>query len=202
MDDVLAQPVGCGPTNETFGQGRRPPLTPVGAYMVAMIVGSSLSSGLIFAIGIAARRLAEPSFVWTAAGAIAGIATILQAAGRVTPLPERRAQVPRRWITWRKKAASAAAFGFVLGTSFFTLLHHASIYVLAVLIALAPSLGSGLAIGAVYGSARALLVVGAWAMNGRSVMDFLPRRPIVNRILAMTCTTTFAGAAALMLTSY
>jgi hypothetical protein len=197
MDDVLAQPVGCGVNREHAQTKRRPPFIPVATYAVAMVAGSSISSSFIFTVASVARQGSRP-VLWGAAGAVAALAAILQLSGRVAPLPERKAQVPRRWTTWRRKAATAAAFGFVLGMGFFTLLHHASIYVLALLVALAPSLASAVIVGALYGSIRAAVALVAWGRRGASVMYLFPGGTVVNRGLAVAASSTFAGAAVLV----
>jgi hypothetical protein len=96
--------------------------------------------------------------------ALLGAAAVwLEMSGRVAPLPQRRAQVPRRWTLWRSKSRTAAAFGFMLGAGVFTYLHHATAYVLALVILVSASPVAGVLIGGVYGLTRGVMLAYAWA---------------------------------------
>ena len=101
-------------------------------------------------------------------------ASWLQWHGKVRPLPERQAQVPRRWLLWRSQTLTAVAFGFLLGSGFLTYLHQASAYVLAALILLAPSDGAGIAVGALYGSTWGLVLL-VQRLRSKSIGEEKPR---------------------------
>jgi hypothetical protein len=147
MGFVLTWPVGRA-TDSRPG-GAPPPLVPVAAYASASVLGGA-------ATGFALAQLAVAALVTAAA------AVTLQWTGRLRPLPERRAQVPRRWLLWRRRTLAAAAFGLVIGSGALTYLRHASAYVLAALIVLAQSVEAGTVVGAVYGLCRGLTLVANW----------------------------------------
>lgn len=46
------------------------------------------------------------------------------------PLPERRTQVPRHWLLWRRRSLAAAGFGLIIGSGVPTHLKHPSAYAL------------------------------------------------------------------------
>jgi hypothetical protein len=62
------------------------------------------------------------------------MAVLLELSGRISPLPQRRKQIPRHWTLWRHSTATAAGFGSLLGLGFMTPLHHASAYVVAAVV--------------------------------------------------------------------
>lgn len=162
MNEVFARPVGRGPDGD--GPASRAPGAPVAAYSAGMVLGATGTAVLVALIG----RAAGDASIWAllaGAGGVTVLAAIAQARGRVSPLPERRAQVPQRWLAWPATRVGAA-FGLMLGASVFTLLHHATIYALAAALLVAGSVPVAIAVGAIYGAARALHVVGAWAHPG------------------------------------
>jgi hypothetical protein len=159
MNDTFAEPVGPGPHNST-----RPPALPVAVYGLSAAGGGALAGAALGWVG--AQIATSPNWLRTAAAvvaaAVAVVAVAFEATGRVAPLPERPAQVPRRWTLWRNKSRTAVAFGLMLGAGGFTWLHHASMYVLAVAAAFAASPALGAAVGAVYGLGRGSMLVVAW----------------------------------------
>jgi hypothetical protein len=165
MNDVFAQPVGCRPRRPAEGL-RRPPLSPVLAYTLAAIAGGMLVGTALALIGDGLGQTL-PSAASRGAlvfVALLGAAAIwLEMSGRVAPLPQRRAQVPRRWTLWGSKNRTAAAFGFMLGASVFTYLHHATAYVLAAVVVVSASPMAGALIGGVYGLTRGVMLAYAWA---------------------------------------
>lgn len=165
MNDVFAQPVGCRPRSPAEGL-RRPPLSPVLAYTLAAIAGGMLVGTTLAFIGDGLARTLPGAAVRGALVFVAllgAVAVWLEMTGRVAPLPQRRAQVPRRWTLWGSKRRTAAAFGFMLGASVFTYLHHATAYVLALVILVSASPVAGTFIGGVYGLARGVMLAYAWA---------------------------------------
>jgi hypothetical protein len=158
MNHVFAWPVGRVPDDE------RAPLAPVVAYVIGMVVGAVAVALTLSAAGDRLARLDGTSRLVAQAmlGAVAVLAVVLQARGRIAPLPERRRQVPRAWLFWRHRAATGLAFGLMLGVSVLTLLHHATIYVLAVTLVALHSPTAGALAGLVYGGVRSSQLVLAW----------------------------------------
>src|SRR5919109_3403092 len=120
---------------------RRAPLSPVAAYAFAAAIGGTLT-GLAIGAGALLLRRSSAGVGDTLTIAAAGVgllAIALQWRGGLQPLPERKAQVPRRWLLWRRPAVTAAAFGLMIDAGALTHLRYASAYVLAVLVFLAPS---------------------------------------------------------------
>lgn len=196
MDGVYAQPVGCGVKGREDIL-KRPPIAPVASYGIAIVVGSLSTGGVLFLLGSTLAGVSSRSLT-SAMAVLAVIGICVELTGRVRPLPESHAQVPRRWTTWRRPWMTAAAFGFVLGMGVFTLLHHATVYVLAALIMLAPSFPTALAIAAVYGATRGLLLFLTWLRKGRALIDFLPASNRVTVALAAIATLTLSGALLLL----
>jgi hypothetical protein len=93
------------------------------------------------------------------------VASVLQVRGRVSPLPERRAQVPTRWLQWRSRASTATAFGLVIGAGAFTRLRHATAWVLALALVAAPTIWAAVACGAIYGAVRGLPLLITWTLD-------------------------------------
>jgi|SRR4051794_34102483 hypothetical protein len=167
MNDVFAQPVGCVVGRRAEGL-RRPPPSPVCAYTAASVVGGMLVGTGLALIGEGLARVLPSAAVRGAVVLVAlvGVAAVwLEMSGRVTPFPQRRAQVPRRWLLWRSKSSTAAAFGLVLGASVFTYLHHATAYVLAGILLVSASPLAGAVIGGVYGVTRGMMLAYAWAVS-------------------------------------
>jgi hypothetical protein len=195
---VLTWPVGRAGT-ET--RDTRAPLGPVAAYALASLLGGA-ATGFALAQAAAVVRgasaSAELALVIAAAG-IGAAAVVLQWLGRLRPLPERSAQVPRGWLLWRSRTHAAAAFGLVIGSGALTHLKHAAAYVLAALVVLAPSVEAGVLVGALYGASRGMTLVVTWLSD-----SFLGRRvrwPRVatastqlNRMLAIAAVTSLGVA--------
>jgi hypothetical protein len=170
MSFVLTWPVG----RDKDSGPDPPPFAPVGAYALASALGGG-SMGFVIA-QVAAVVRDESGLTHTALGAAAAVtataAVVLQWTGRLRPLPERRAQVPRRWVRWRRRTVMAAAFGLIIGSGALTYLKHASAYALAALIVLAPSIFAGALVGALYGLSRGMTLVADWIGD-----RFVGRRP-------------------------
>jgi hypothetical protein len=166
MNDVFAQPVGLRPRRPAEGL-RRPPFSPVLAYTLAAIAGGMLVGTTLAFVGYGLARALPGAAVRGALVLVAllGAAAVwLEMTGRVSPLPQRRAQVPRRWTLWGSKSRTAAAFGFMLGASVFTYLHHATAYVLALVIIVSASPVTGTVIGGAYWLTRGVMLAYAWAV--------------------------------------
>jgi|SRR3954447_263453 hypothetical protein len=162
MNQVFTQPVGRDPNT-------RAAVSPYLAYAAAVTVGGGLTGALLSSAGLAVRRAVPHAAIWLwlpALGLIAA-AIALERKGRVRPLPQRHAQVPRAWTLWPSRVRLGLAFGFLLGAGVFTYLHHATAYVLGALIVLSPNLTAGVVIGCAYGATRAFLLGVAWARPAR-----------------------------------
>jgi hypothetical protein len=172
MHDVLAAPVGRGGEGERGGfGGLGVPVPPLAWYSLGALAGGALSGAALGAVGSLARSGGGPvdAVVVLAAVAVAVAAVVLQRQGRVGPLPQRSAQVPRRFVLWRWRSLCAGVWGFMLGSAVMTYLHYAALYVVAACVVAVGSVPFGLVVGLVYGFTRgATLVAGAVEVRGRS----------------------------------
>lgn len=197
MAAVLTWPVGRADDSEN----RPPPFAPVAAYVLASVAGGAAVG---FAIAQAAVAIGGISGFADAAltllaGAAVLAAAVLQWKGRLRPLPERRAQVPRHWLLWPRRTLAAAAFGLMIGSGVLTHLKHAAAYALAALIVVAPSVEAGTLVGAAYGLSRGMVLATTWLGD-----RFVGRRPgwpgagessrALNRALASAGLASFAVA--------
>lgn len=143
-------------------------LRDIAAHVFAAGGGGALVAGMLAEAGTAARGLdpTTKSSVVLACGLLtAALAIGLELRGRVRPLPERRRQVPRGWLIWRRRWLTAAAFGFMLGAGVFTHLRHATMYALGAMVFLAPSIQAAVVVGAAYGANRGATVMYAWLVR-------------------------------------
>ena len=172
-----------------------------GSLFAGLGVGAVLGLlGAVLAPGDETMQGATP-IVLVAVGVVA---VVLQWCGRVTPLPERHRQVPRRWLLWRSREATGLAYGLMLGAGVLTRLQFAAIYVLALLVLLAGSSTTGAAIGALYGGLRAAPLIATWVFDrwgpsGRRLdWEFaLAVRRALDRVLAGVASASLAGALSL-----
>jgi sulfite exporter TauE/SafE len=170
----------------------------VAAYAASATAGGALAGAALGWLGAqvadAAAWLGTAAVV--AAALLAVYAVALESAGRVAPLPERAAQVPRRWTLWRNRSRTAVAFGLMLGAGGFTWLHHAAMYVLALIAAFSASPAVGAAVGALYGLGRGLMLVVAWLRRGESPSDAVRRAGAALPVAAGLTVLTIAAAVA------
>ena len=199
MGFVLTWPVGHA-THSRRGSPPAPAL-PVVAYTLAAALGGGVAG---YGLAQAGTLASETSYTVDAAlvataSAIALTAIVLQWYGRVDPLPERQAQVPRQWLLWRRPPFTAAAFGVMIGSGVLTRLMHATAYVLAAMVVVAPSVEAGALIGVVYGMSRGMTLVLTWA-GDRLVGRRLrwpgpgPSSQRLNGTLAIAALAAFAAA--------
>lgn len=164
MTDVLTWPVGRAGRFDSSLAPRRPALGPVLAYALAASFGGALTGLTLAASGALVRGatgLDERALLFVVSPLVL-LAAGLQVAGRVAPLPERKKQVPRKWVRWRSNVLMASAFGLVIGSGAATFLGHAASWVLALLVLAAAPSPVGLACGALYGAVRAAPVALTW----------------------------------------
>lgn len=197
---TLTWPVGHD-TDRTRTRQTAPRLGPVAAYTLSSAIGGALVGAGIAQLGAAVRDVgsaAVAALTIVVAGVVV-VAVVLEWEGRLSPLPERRAQVPRHWLLWRHRTLTGAAFGLVIGAGVFTHLRHAAAYALAAVAVLAPSVTVGALIGATYGLSRGLTLSVTWVGD-----RFLGRRPrwpetgalaiAARRLLAATAALSFLAA--------
>lgn len=167
MNLVFAQPVGCG----VDGQERteRPSFWPVAVYAASCTIGGAATGTVLGLLGVASRAVLPTAAVAATAIAVACVATWAAMRRTVAPLPQRQAQVPRRWLNFRHRSSTAAAFGLMIGAGFLTYLHHATAYTAAAVVLLAPNLAVAVGLGAVYGAVRGLMLVLAWVLSAGTV---------------------------------
>jgi hypothetical protein len=172
MNDVFTWPVGRAPsTCNGLQQNRPPPARPVIAYVVAATLGGGLTGLGLSALGAGARTLGFPLDALLAAcgGLLVMAAAYLELLERIAPLPERAAQVPRRWLSWRSKVRTAFVFGVMIGGGVTVRLQHVAAYILAILCFFSPSVLAGVALGALYGLVRGLVLLTTWLMDVREM---------------------------------
>jgi hypothetical protein len=196
---VLTWPVG----RASDATGRyRPPFAPVAVYWLTSALSGALTAlALVSAVAFLRRTSAAAAVtVAVLASGVAVVATGCEWRGSVRPLPDRRRQVPRRWLMWKHKTLTAAAFGLMIGSGVLTHLKHAAAYVLAAIIVMAPAVYLGVLIGAVYGASRGATLVAIWVSDrvlGRR-LQFKPfaagESPMLNRLLATIAFASFIVA--------
>lgn len=181
------------------GLSRRP-LAPVLVYAAASTLGGALAAAALYAIGTVLGAALGSTAATTIAAVVALLAIAADATGRRI-LPERAAQVPRRWTAWSRPNATAAAFGGVLAAGAFTYLHRQSAYVAAAFATAAPSLVIALLIGVSYGGAKAAVLAVNWYQRGgdldRSWVYRLAARthavvPLIGLVAVGAATVAFA----------
>jgi hypothetical protein len=171
MNESFARPGGREDIQERRRLARQGRIS-IAVYLLGATAGGAMTGLVISHIGTTLREWSPAygrALLVTAVVPVVVLACVLQWQGRMRPLVERRAQVPRRWLLWRRPVMTAGAFGFVLGSGVFTYLHHAAAYVLGAALLLAPTRSSGLLLGALYGSSWGwVLVYQSLSGRGRS----------------------------------
>ncbi|HET8895065.1 MAG TPA: hypothetical protein VFM96_13305 [Gaiellaceae bacterium] len=141
---------------------------------LAHMLGAGLGGGAVFAlvglIGATAAHTGVDEHALLAVGTLtlAATASRSQWRGEVKPLPERKGQVPRIWVSWRHQSATAFAFGVLLGMGFLTFLEVASLYLVLLAALLSQNVLLATVIGAVYGLSRGSTLVAAIRSAARS----------------------------------
>jgi hypothetical protein len=169
MNDVFTWPVGRGKhLAARDGSPIRAPALPVLAYAAAATVAGATVGLLLGLAGAAFGRLlgetgGEALIVLVVVASV--IAVLSELGGSASLLPHRRAQVPRRWLLWRRREATAIGFGLLIGSGVLTPIRFASAYVLAAIVALAPAPYLAAIVGAVYGAARGSALAITWLVD-------------------------------------
>lgn len=184
MAMVLTWPVGRAADDDRRTHGAAP-AGPVLGYLLGCIAGGTLTGALLGAVGAAAAALpAGADAQLVLAALLTAIAVVAEARGRVAPLPERRDQVPREWLTWASRSRTALAFGLLIGSGAVTYLKHAAAYAIVALALVAPSVQAAILVGTVYGAARGGSLVVTW-IGDRFVGRRPPEAPVEDRHLPL-----------------
>ena|SRR5436190_16467121 len=141
----------------------RPPVAPLSAYVLGCVVGGALMGSLLGAFHELAHAAGlSPHLLLVLGLPVALLAIYCQWQGGVRPLPERRKQVPRRWLHWSRLELTGLAFGVMIGFGAVTYLRHASAWALAVLVLAVLTPAAAVLAGATYGFARSSPTIGCW----------------------------------------
>jgi hypothetical protein len=180
---VLTWPVGRAADADRRSQAA--PARPVLSYLLGSVVGGTATGVLLAAIATALAALPAGDAIRLAlAGTLAAVAVVAEARGRVAPLPERRDQVPREWLTWVSRSRTGFAFGVLIGSGAVTYLKHAAAYAIVALAIIAPSPTAAVLVGTVYGAARGGSLVVTW-LGDRFVGRRPPEAPVEDRHLPL-----------------
>jgi hypothetical protein len=127
-------------------------------YVAGSIVGGAVMGTVMGALGAAIDHVVSPTSAAVAVVAVAlGVVALvfeLHLGGLV--LPTVRRQVDEDWLTRYRSWVYAGGFGFQLGLGVVTVVTTATVYLTWAFALLTGSLLGGLAIGIVFGAARAL----------------------------------------------
>lgn len=133
-----------------------------GITVTAYLAGSTLAAALLgTALGAAGRLLDLPApgtAVAVVALCAAGLAFDLGLGGLRLPTVHR--QVDKDWLSRYRGWVVGVGFGFQLGLGVVTIVTTAAVYLTFALAALAGSPAGGLVVGATFGLARALVILG------------------------------------------
>jgi hypothetical protein len=199
MNDVFTWPVGRDEHFDGGARGSAAPVSPVLAYAVATTVAGGSVGLLLGLVGAASLRLGgvDAHNVLIVLVVVSSLIAVLsELGGSATLLPSRQAQVPRRWLAWRSREATAIGFGLLIGSGALTPIRFASAYVLAGVVVLAPSPILAIAIGGAYGGARGSALLVTWladrTLHRRIAWDALAADPRLNTavaLMAVACLT-------------
>ena len=156
----VTQPVGCGAISRPRSSFR-----PVLAYAATSTVAGAATGLALGTLGLLLTTVL-PGWAWgTVLVVLASIGVLgiyLELQGRVHPLPQRSAQVPRRWTLWRSRTRTGAAFGGLIGSGVCTFIDHAAAFTVGALLVASASPMITSSVGVVYGFVRATPLVVAW----------------------------------------
>src|SRR3954451_18498652 len=128
----------------------------VTAYVVASTVGGAAIGAVLGALGMV-LHVQDTLWILVAAGLLALVAAALDLAGR---LPTVRRQVDETWMTRYRDWVYGAGFGLQLGVGAVTIVTSASLYLTWVVELLLGRPALSAAVGAAFGLARALPLLG------------------------------------------
>lgn len=195
MNDVFSRAVVRNTEGKALNE--RSPFMPVLGYTLASATGGIVTGTALGVLGWLVGPAERPGWL-LALSALAAMAVVLQWWGAFRPLPQRRKQVPRRWLLWPSRLKTAVAFGLIIGSGALTYIQFAVAYVLATVAMLTESPLAGAALGAAYGLLRAMPLLVTWAADayrgGRPDWECLLRhRRALNRTLAVAAALTLVA---------
>ena len=127
----------------------------VTVYVVASTVGGAAMGAVLGALG-SVLITSRPTWLLVATGA-AALAAALDVAGR---LPKIHRQVDETWLTRYRDWVYGAGFGLQLGIGALTIASSASLYLTWVVELVLAAVAPAAVVGAIFGLARALPLVG------------------------------------------
>jgi hypothetical protein len=161
MHHVLTWPVGRNEISK-----RRAPLAPLAAYATASTLAAAAIGLAVGLLGAPARANPALATALVVAGLLViAVAAVSEARGTMRPFAQPRRQVPRRWLLWRHRTLTAAAFGAMIGSGVLTYTEHAVAYGLGVALLLSPSVSTAVVLGGLYGLARGAPAVITWSCD-------------------------------------
>jgi|SRR5436190_3663052 len=128
----------------------------VTVYVVASTVGGAAMGAVLGALG-SVLITSRPTWLLVATGAAALAAAALDVAGR---LPKIHRQVDETWLTRYRDWVYGAGFGLQLGIGALTIASSASLYLTWVVELVLAAVAPAAVVGAIFGLARALPLVG------------------------------------------
>ena len=175
-------------------RGQRWWLTAV-AYLVGSVSGGAAIGAVLGVVGV-------PLVVWLPDAATVFALAVLAAlglaldAGRLGGLPTRHRQVDERWLEEYRGWVYGVGFGFQLGLGVVTIVPASITYVVLAAAALSGSPLRGLAIGAVFGTVRALpLLAAGRTRTPAALRDHMRRLADLAAPVARTTRVTQAAVA-------
>jgi hypothetical protein len=134
------------------------------AYLAGSVLGGLAAGAVLGSVGAlvvwsAGRLWPHGAFAVGLAAAIVLMASALDASRLSVPGPRR--QVNEDWLVRYRGGIYGIAFGFQLGIGVVTYVPTAALYAAWVLALLTGSFGAGAVVGATFGLARALPILGA-----------------------------------------
>lgn len=146
MNRVFAWPDGQGRRNSPGWQSV--------AFLLAATVGGTVLGGVLALVGTLGGLVSFQARQMIAVPALF-VVVVLQLAGSMGFLPQRRRQVPREWMRG-SRLVWTVAFGLTLGVGVVTWLRHAAAYAIPVLLFVLADPALALFCGALFGFARGL----------------------------------------------
>jgi hypothetical protein len=184
------------------GRGRRWEVT-VAAFTLGSVAGGAALGWLLARIGALVAVTALPAPAVLAAAAFAAVVGFLADLG-LWHLPTVRRQVNEDWLDAFRSWVVGIGFGAQLGAGLATIVTTAAVHLVFTVALLAGDVRAGLAIGAVFGLARALPLVAAREATGPAGLAALHAgvermAPFANRLttaLLAVAALAFAAASA------
>jgi hypothetical protein len=166
--------------------------------VVAYIVGSTVAGALLGgALGFVGAPVARPVVSLAGVAVLAVVGILFDAPGFGKRVPGPRRQVDENWLGAYRGWVYGAGFGAQLGLAFVTIVTASATWVAFACALFSRSALAGVAIGAIFGLARAVPILAASRVGtDPSALRALVRRLEGLRPRVAIATTAFQGAAA------